>query len=70
MTMITNGNIQLGGGGGKAAPWGMWELSSPTRDRTCTPCIASAVLTTGLPGKFPEGTFGKMIWGLPWWSSG
>ena len=20
-------------------PWGMWDLSSPTRDRTCTPCI-------------------------------
>ena len=21
-------------------PWGMWDLSSPTRDRTCTPYIA------------------------------
>ena len=20
-------------------PWGMWDLISPTRDRTCTPCI-------------------------------
>ena len=20
-------------------PWGMWQHSSPTRDRTCTPCI-------------------------------
>ena len=25
-----------------AAPQGMWDLSSSTRDRTCTPCIGSA----------------------------
>ena len=31
--------------------WGMWDLSSPTKDRTCTPCIVSEVLTTGPPGK-------------------
>ena len=29
----------------------MWGLSSPTRRQTCAPCIASGVLTTGLPGK-------------------
>ena len=29
-----------------AALRGMWDLSSPTRDRTCAPCI-----TIGLPGK-------------------
>ena len=29
----------------------MWDLSSPIRDQTCTPCTGSAVLTTGLPGK-------------------
>ena len=31
--------------------WGMWDLSSPTKDRTCIPCIGSEVLTTGPPGK-------------------
>ena len=31
-------------------PQGMWDLSSPTRDQTRTPCI-DRVLTTGLPGK-------------------
>ena len=30
----------------------MWDLSSSTRDQTCAPCIGSAVLTTGPPGKF------------------
>ena len=25
-----------------AMPHGMWDLSSLTRDRTCTPCIGSA----------------------------
>ena len=30
---------------------GMRDLSSPTRDRTQAPCIGSAVLTTGAPGK-------------------
>ena len=34
-----------------AVPWAMWDLSSPTRDRMCVPCIGSAVLTTGPPGK-------------------
>ena len=24
-----------------AAPHGMWDLSSPTKDRTCTPCSGS-----------------------------
>ena len=26
-----------------AYPHGMWDLSSPTRDRTCAPCIGKAV---------------------------
>ena len=34
-----------------AALHSMWDLSFPTRDQTCAPCIASAVLTTGPPGK-------------------
>ena len=37
-----------------AMPHGMWDLNSLTRDQTCTPCIGSAVLTTGLPGKYLE----------------
>ena len=32
----------------------MWDLSSPTRDLTCVPSIASAILTAGWPGKSPE----------------
>ena len=35
----------------RAAPCGMRDLSSPTRDRTHAPCSGSAVLTTGPPGK-------------------
>ena len=34
-----------------AMPWGMWDLSSPTRGGTCTPRSGSTVLTTGPPGK-------------------
>lgn len=33
----------------------MWNLSSPTKDRTHAPCFGSAVLTTGLLGKSQEG---------------
>ena len=29
-----------------------WDLHFQTRDRTCAPCIGSAVLITGPPGKF------------------
>ena len=29
----------------------MWDLSSPTRVRTCIPCIARGLSTTGPPGK-------------------
>ena len=32
-------------------PWGMWDLSSPRRDRTCMPALEDKVLTTGPPGK-------------------
>ena len=31
-------------------PWGMWDLGSPVRARTCTPCIGR-LLTTGPSGK-------------------
>ena len=34
--------------------WGMWDLSSPTRDRTCTPALGGKVLSTGPPGKSLE----------------
>jgi len=30
--------------------WGIQDLSSLTRDRTCTPCVKGKVLTTGTPG--------------------
>ena len=35
----------------------MWDLSSPTRDPTCTPCTGSAEsrdLTIGPPGEIPR----------------
>ena len=32
---------------------GVWDLSSPTRDRTWALSSGSVVLTTGLPGKNP-----------------
>ena len=35
-------------------PCSMQDVSSPTRDHTCAPCIASIVLATGAPGKFPH----------------
>ena len=32
-------------------PWAMWDLSSPTKGRTCTPALEGEVLTTGPPEK-------------------
>ena len=32
----------------------MWDISSPTRDLPSIPCIASAILTAGWPGKSPK----------------
>ena len=34
-----------------AMPRSMWDTSYPNRDQTRAPCIGSAVLTTGPPGK-------------------
>ena len=34
-------------------PWGMWDLSSPTRDQTTLPALEDEVITTGLPGRSP-----------------
>ena len=34
-----------------AVPHCMWNPSSQTRDRTCTPCIGRGVLTSAPPGK-------------------
>ena len=33
-----------------AMPWGMWDLSSLTRDQTHAPVVEDGVLTTGRPG--------------------
>ena len=35
-------------------PCSVQDLSSPTRDHTCAPCIARTVLATGPPEKFPH----------------
>ena len=32
----------------------MWDLTSPTEDRTCVPCIAGQILNHGPPGKSPS----------------
>ena len=42
-----------------AAPCGMWDLSSQTRDQTCAPCSGRAESTTGLPGKSQTDVFLK-----------
>ena len=34
-----------------ALPLHVWDLSSPTRNETCAPCIGRAELTVGLPEK-------------------
>ena len=39
----------------------MWDLSSLTRDQTCTPCIGNRVLTTGLPGNLLYYRFCEML---------
>ena len=33
--------------------WGMWDLSSPTRDPTVPPALEGEVLTIGPPGMSP-----------------
>ena len=38
-------------------PQGMWDLSSPTRERTCTPCTGRQSLNHWTTGKVPEITF-------------
>ena len=40
-----------------ATMWGVWVLSSLTRDQTSAPCIGSTVLTIGRPGKSPKANF-------------
>ena len=41
--------------------WGIWDVSSLTRDRTCTPVLKGKVLTTGpSPGKSFLGTILKL----------
>ena len=37
----------------------MWDLCSPTRDQTLTPCTGSTVLTTGLPEE-------SLLWFFKW----
>ena len=37
--------------------WGMWDLSSPTRNQNCIPALAGAVLTSGPPRKSQAGCF-------------
>ena len=40
-----------------AAPRSMWDFSSLTKDRPCTPCSGSIVSTTGLSEKSPKFLF-------------
>ena len=41
--------------------YGMWDLSTPTRDWTQVPCFGSRVLSIGQPGKSPESVLGACI---------
>ena len=38
-------------------PRGMWDLSSPTRDQTCTPCIGRQSLNHWTAREVPEKNF-------------
>ena len=56
-------------------PWGIWDLSSSTRDGTLTPALGGQVLTTRLPGKswntqsvnhlYTNPNFKICFWGKP-----
>ena len=35
----------------------MWDLTSPTKDRTCVPCIAGQILNHRPPGKSPSQSY-------------
>ena len=35
-------------------PWGMWDICSPTRGGTCTPCAGKQHLSHRSPGKSPR----------------
>ena len=45
---------------------GVWDLSSLTRDPTCTPALEGKVLTTGPPGKSLRYIFYKYIFFNLW----
>ena len=51
-------------------PWGIWGLTSPTRDQTCILALEGEVLTTGPPGKSLSFIFwriplqGTVFWGF------
>ena len=53
-------------------PQGMWDLSSPTRDRTHISCIGRQIPNPGPPGKFSEFLFNweafhQLFCILYWW---
>ena len=42
--------------------WGMWDLSSPTRDGTCIPTLESEVISTEPPRKSLRKDFNGSVW--------
>ena len=42
--------------------WGMWDLSSPTRDGPCIPTLESKVITTEPPRKSLRKDFDGSVW--------
>ena len=42
-------------------PQGMWDLSSLTRDRTCTPCIGRRSLNRWTAREVPSGEFSRKV---------
>ena len=48
-------------GGRGAMQCGMWDLSSPPRDRTHAPSIGNGIVTAGPPEESPLGDFYKWL---------
>ena len=44
-------------------PWGTWDLSSPTRDRTCTPCSGRLSLNHWTTREVPSYFLVSIFWG-------
>ena len=51
LVLSTSGSLAL-------LPHGMWDLSTPTRGRTCIPCIARRILNSQITREVPNLSLG------------